>query len=380
MGIGTTGYFPQPKFSEVISLQCLTQDASGKNIADGKMITTGARIRNRFYDNLQTMALLMKNRAECLENPETKSLLSGVEPKFQEALNAELDKINAKYDEKVKDARSLVESSKESYQKYLDQGNDPKSPFMANARESWRQREDRLYFLENDKNGISNFLREELKNEAVQSGKIKTFFNASNIDDISNAELNELGHIDNVRNQLEERLGKYYDLSEKREQLTLGAHFFADMEVRLNKAADEGCKDLQTNVSKMIENVFPNPGNKVAHDPNSLAQASLGDIIGGPAEDNQLQLVKEAMKIYFQKMPVLDQRAMLAAEMRYCATNENTTDGARLGEILKGAGPIMQKMMQGLDPSMFARSPDFQIAVSDLKHRLAPISQDPAQA
>jgi predicted unusual protein kinase regulating ubiquinone biosynthesis (AarF/ABC1/UbiB family) len=358
----------------------LTHDASDKNIKDGTKITEGQRLRELFRYNVDTLALLMANRAKCLKEPGTPSLLRGIEPKFQEALNAELDKINAKYDEKVKDARSLVESSKESYQKYLDQGNDPKSPFMANARESWRQREDRLYFLENDKNGISNFLREELKNEAVQSGKIKTFFNASNIDDISNAELNELGHIDNVRNQLEERLGKYYDLSEKREQLTLGAHFFADMEVRLNKAADEGCKDLQTNVSKMIENVFPNPGNKVAHDPNSLAQASLGDIIGGPAEDNQLQLVKEAMKIYFQKMPVMDQRAMLAAEMRYCAITDKTTEGARLGAILKGAGPIMQKMMQGLDPAMFAKSPDFQIAISDMKDKLAPISQDAVHA
>ncbi len=359
----------------------LTQDASGKNIADGKMITTGARIRNLFYDNLQTMALLMKNRAECLNNPETKSLLSGVEPKFQEALNAELDRINKKYNKEVAKRQEAVTSCKNSIQTYLvDKGEPPDSAYMRGMKERLAELTKELDWVASDKYGRENYLRSELNAQRKHESDIKAGFNTSSIDDISNEELDQLGYNDNVSKKLKQKIGEYDFLSAKRKDLTLGAHFFADMELRLNKAADEGCKDLQTKVSQMIENIFPDSQNKVAHDPKSLQNATLDQIIGGPAEDKQLQLVKEAMKIYFQKMPVLDQRAMLAAEMRYCAINENTTDGAKLGAILKGAGPIMQKMMQGLDPSMFARSPDFQMAISDMKDRLAPISQDAVHA
>ena len=48
-------------------------------IADGKRITTGQRIRELFYQNVKTMALLMENREKCLKEPGKKSLLAGVE-------------------------------------------------------------------------------------------------------------------------------------------------------------------------------------------------------------------------------------------------------------------------------------------------------------
>ncbi|MEE3423574.1 MAG: hypothetical protein VZR11_12855, partial [Succinimonas sp.] len=360
--------------------QDLTHDASKENIADGKRITTGQRIRELFRQNVKTMALLMENREKCLKEPGTKSLLAGVEPKFQEALNAELDRLNEKYNGQVAERQKVVTDRENSIKEHLKNGEPEDGGFMQDQRKNLSDSMKDLDFLANEVSGRKNFLIQELRTEETNEKKIKTGLNTSNIDDISNEELDQLGFNEGVRQKLKPEIGDYFALSDKRSKLALGAHFFADMELRLNKAADEGCKDLQTKVNQMIENIFPNTGNKIAHDPNSLRDATLGQIIGGPAEDKQLQLVKEAMKIYFKEMPVMDQRAMLAAEMRYCAIDDKTTEGAKLGAILKGAGPIMQKMMQGLDPAMFVRSPDFQMAISDMKDRLAPISQDAVHA
>ncbi|MBQ3683938.1 MAG: hypothetical protein II922_12835 [Succinimonas sp.] len=360
--------------------QDLTHDASKENIAGGKRITTGQRIRELFRQNVKTMALLMENREKCLKEPGTKSLLAGVEPKFQEALNAELDRLNKKYNGQVAERQNVVTDRENSIKKHLKNGEPEDSGFMLEQKKELNDSKKDLDFLANEVSGRKNFLIQELSAEETNEKRIKTGLNTSNIDDISNEELDQLGFNEGVSQKLKPEIGKYDFLSEKRKELTLGAHFFADMELRLNQAADEGCKDLQTKVNQMIENIFPNQGNKIAHDPNSLRDATLSQIIGGPAEDKQLQLVKEAMKIYFKEMPVMDQRAMLAAEMRYCAIDDKTTEGAKLGAILKGAGPIMQKMMQGLDPAMFDRSPDFQMAISDMKDRLAPISQDAVHA
>ncbi|WP_406041367.1 hypothetical protein, partial [Succinimonas sp.] len=244
--------------------QDLTHDASKANIAGGKRITTGQRIRELFYQNVKTMALLMENREKCLKEPGTKSLLAGVEPKFQEALNAELDRLNEKYNGQVAERERVVTERENSITEYLKRGEREDGGFMRDQRKRLSDSKQDLDFLANEVSGRKNFLIKELRTEETNEKKIKTGLNTSNIDDISNDEMDQLGFNEEVSQKLKPEIGEYFGLSEKRSVLTLGAHFFADMELRLNKAADEGCKDLQTKVNQMIENIFPNPGNKIA--------------------------------------------------------------------------------------------------------------------
>ena len=360
----------------------LTHDASKQAINDKVMITSGERLRKLFSDNGKTVALLMKNREESLKNPETKSLLDSLEPKFRDALNAELDKLNDRYNARVNEIKRRIADTENTIKESLNKGNKENSPFILDLKDGLRRRKDALNYLDDENGGRANFLREELREQKKQEDKIKHSFNTTNLDDVSNEEMDQLGFTKRVKDDesIKAKLGDFYNLSEKREELTLGAHFFSEMELRLNRAADEGCRDFQKKISGMIDSVFPKQAGRVGHDVNSLNNASLTDILGTAAEDNQLQMIKEALKIYFAEMPIMDQRAMLAAEARYCMIDENTSDGAKLGAILKGAGPVMQKMLQGLDPRMFAGSPDFQMAIADMKDKLAPISQEAIHA
>jgi len=92
----------------------------------------------------------------------------------------------------------------------------------------------------------------------------------------------------------------------------------------------------------------------------------------------------KAMNTYFKDMPVDDQRNMLAAGIRYAPSKEQMEkDGinegvALLGATLKGAGPIMQKMLQGLASTNC--DPAFKTALKDMKSKLAPIPDNIVKA
>ena len=79
---------------------------------------------------------------------------------------------------------------------------------------------------------------------------------------------------------------------------------------------------------------------------------------------------------YFKKSARVDQRAMLAAMLR---NTDNTSSNAKqVAELLKGAGPLLQKMLQGLPISSF--NAETQLALKDMKSRLAPIPADAVKA
>ena len=56
--------------------------------------------------------------------------------------------------------------------------------------------------------------------------------------------------------------------------------------------------------------------------------------------------MREVMNSYFSAIPPIDQRAMIAAGVRY--STENADQGAKLGALLKGAGPNHAKDAAGI--------------------------------
>ncbi|MBR5882250.1 MAG: hypothetical protein IKY97_02070, partial [Mailhella sp.] len=299
----------------------------------------GSRLRQLFSRNKELVAQLMENRAAAASQP---SMLATIEPELRTALEEQLDKLNA-------DCRSKgMDDSRESRVKYLT---------------------------------------DLISNQEKQESKLRGAFSTADIDDVSDHEKDSIGASQPFKAAMggqagvDAFMGDAGFLSDKTEDLRLGLNFFGEMEKTLDTKFSEAAAQLQAQVTQMIADVFPAapaPGHMSAAE---IRDASLGDIIGTAAQDTQLQLIKTALTMYFRDMPLMDQRAMLAAGTRFCvhgldANGQAVSAGAKLGAILKGAGPVMQKMLQGLDPSMFAGNPDFQLALGDMKDKLAPISQD----
>ena len=122
----------------------------------------------------------------------------------------------------------------------------------------------------------------------------------------------------------------------------------------------------------MIKSVFPK------ENPAALSLMSdLDTIVDDRASDQQLKLLKQTLDVYFERMGGPDKRNMMARLVRN--TVAGASDGIRFGELLKGAGPIMQKMMQGLDPDAFT-DVNFRKAIDDMRSSLAPIPEKAVKA
>lgn len=107
----------------------------------------------------------------------------------------------------------------------------------------------------------------------------------------------------------------------------------------------------------------------------------------------QGKFIRIVLENYFMSMPLMDQRAMFASALRNAkprvalpedATEEMKTaqlqreGGIFLSGILKGAGPLLQKMMQGLP--LEAMPEVLRDALRDMKSNLAPIPDEIVKA
>ena len=89
-----------------------------------------------------------------------------------------------------------------------------------------------------------------------------------------------------------------------------------------------------------------------------------------------MKFVQHVLKNYFKEADLQDQRAMVAAALRY--GRDGASDLEMFGAMLKGAGPLLQKMLQGLDESNFGK--DFREIFKDVKQHLAPVDHEQIQA
>lgn len=122
-----------------------------------------------------------------------------------------------------------------------------------------------------------------------------------------------------------------------------------------------------------------------------LEKTKLADLVGKGSTDTQNgygKFMLEVMKSYFTGVDRIDQRSMLASLMRFGAMEEvlptDSPETAKqkeqnnlarqLGALFKGAGPIMQKLMQQLGSSDLP--PAFKAALQDMKCNLLPIPDE----
>ena len=115
--------------------------------------------------------------------------------------------------------------------------------------------------------------------------------------------------------------------------------------------------------------------------------------------DGYGKFMKNVMERYMNGISLIDKRSMVAAGIRYYQKSKPPTRpkegeedykkrmgkyqsdkeafdakerSKKLGAILKGAGPIMQKMLHGLKTG----NEEFDDAIDDMKSNLAPINKD----
>ena len=127
-----------------------------------------------------------------------------------------------------------------------------------------------------------------------------------------------------------------------------------------------------------------------------LKLKSLNDLVKGvvDVDHGYGEFMKDAMTQYFERVPMSIKRQMFAAAIRYTeyqkpidqlnldakamAKEETRRQMLTLGAMLKGAGPILQKMMQGL--SEMPINAELKLALKDMKSNLAPIPEQMVKA
>lgn len=107
----------------------------------------------------------------------------------------------------------------------------------------------------------------------------------------------------------------------------------------------------------------------------------------------QGKFIRLVLSRYFSGVDMVDKRAMIASAVRNAKPYEKPAEDASkeekekvekavyanyLGGLLKGAGPLMQKMLQGLP--LQGLPPEMTEALADMKSKLAPIPQNIVEA
>lgn len=184
--------------------------------------------------------------------------------------------------------------------------------------------------------------------------------------------------------------GSINDLEKKIDEDS--ALIVADVQRELESAADNLFRQP---VNQNIPNEFPNPYAKkidLAEQQRRLAlrEAELNRRI--EAENNsdtgQGKFTKSVLKKYFGASSDEDKRSMVGSMLRFAAQKKNMANmtdeqkqqekdrrkGSSLAGFLKGSGPLMQKMLQGLPDQGMPEA--MKVALGDMKSGLTPIPDE----
>ena len=181
----------------------------------------------------------------------------------------------------------------------------------------------------------------------------------------------------------------------------LHGEVIAGFETVLDTMTDDACTKIQAFVNTVFNiqangpDIVRNPyADKKPEDIKAeLDGKTLNQILDEAATSEvpgQVGLFKQVISTYFTSLDRSDKRSCLAAALRYANVFDftgkegdalNSAKAAALnkftGAVLKGAGPLMHKMMQGLPKDIMGPYAD---ALEDMKQHLAPIPRKIVQA
>ena len=145
------------------------------------------------------------------------------------------------------------------------------------------------------------------------------------------------------------------------------------IETKIDAVAETVVGSMQAKVTELFSPKVNAQGVK------SDWQKSFAELAGKDGIDvntKQGAFTKKVLDNYFKNSAGVDKRAMLSAFIRN--TDAGSSDAKQVAELLKGAGPLLQKMLQGLPLSSF--NAETQLALKDMKSRLLPIPDEAVKA
>ncbi len=148
----------------------------------------------------------------------------------------------------------------------------------------------------------------------------------------------------------------------------------AERKAAEQKAAEDAYKQHIDSMNPNVDGLLPEEKKlRVILGDKELTKI-LQDSMKG--ESGQGLFIKNVFREYFVGVSKLDRRSMLGSAIR--SAGANPTEGQFLGGLLKGAGPLFQKMMQGLP--LEGMPEELREALSDMKSKLAPIPESIVKA
>ncbi|MCQ2402280.1 MAG: AarF/UbiB family protein [Lentisphaeria bacterium] len=382
---------------------------------------TGARLAKIFKKNYELVGRMMANRLEIKENKEISDMLATVEPSLAGKISEILDKLNDDFASEKKKNEEEIENTK----KALEEEKNSDIYCKEEKERRINKKEEKLNKLLKEKTTKeakssaeqrADFVMHYLKNISKIQHGIAYKMGAKFVEDINPQEMayrseqvtegyviveEEKDQWNNVKYTIKARSSSdkmdvaaaemqqdarkiaYESDNPQRaqeEQIRMKKRFdyFAAQEEKINESVAKQCEQIQEKINKQLDKIFVMPEER-KYTNDEFARLSLSEQQKAYAVNDEVYLIKTALKSYFKDMSVLDQRRMIAAQTRFCEHNPNTTAGAKLGALLKGAGPVMQKMLQGLDETAI-KDETFKEALADMKDGLAPLSEDTIRA
>lgn len=140
---------------------------------------------------------------------------------------------------------------------------------------------------------------------------------------------------------------------------------------RIEDCVVESMKQIQGLVAGYIDDGFE----EGVQQGDPVWALQFDEIVGNAMMDSGSgygRFMYKVLSTYFTSSSILEQRQMMASLIRH--VNEDSSNGAMVGALFKGAGPLLQKMLQGLPPSSLG--PDLAEALRDMKSNLLPIPEE----
>lgn len=293
---------------------------------------------------------------------------------FKEMLHKCIDDVNAKVDAQID--RTIKERHKlDAFKMFMPE-------WIANAsdedlkkesdekRHDAKQIEDAIEFIYSEEVADSGLLydREDLKVLDVSvdlqirdtSTKIQSY-----IDESVNTVFADDGEQETTNEQIIQKAAVIGDFSDVKEFESRAKRQLAE-----ERAADRNARQEDPSIrAKALRKTCRKEGEDYLN--KILADAMKGN-------SGQGKFIKQVFSKYFSGVSLMDRRNMFASSIRNAVpVNEEDDDkviaGQYLAGMLKGAGPLFQKLLQGLPEEGFPE--EIKIALKDMKSKLAPIPE-----
>ena len=149
---------------------------------------------------------------------------------------------------------------------------------------------------------------------------------------------------------------------------------FAAVETVIDEATQSAVTDIET----LFRNEMGKDVQKVA-DEMPLWQKTLDEVLDGQKNSPKSaegRFFKTLMNEYIGRSALQEKRVMLSSLLRTSKTNSSMAE--KFGALLKGAGPIFQKLMQGVPENEVPEA--MRGVFADMKTNLAPIPENVVKA